>query len=264
MLVFTGFLAQRQIHRHRADHIHVVLLPGFGHLRQLIGIHRTLDLGVDGFGAADAGGMDALITQLVQHAGSIVQNLHLFVKIGEGVHAAVRHEDHLVITGGLEEHHVAQQAVGAQVGLFCQHGPHQIGGTQQTLHQKAGLTLGDQLHGSLGAVHIGIGGNNAVIGRVLPHINQHFFNLIGMTHQNRGDNTLFLGGGHSLNDGSIMGSSYRYYTGSAGFCRLNDGIQRIQSHKAPPFRTSEPALHRGAPAKHPVPATASHFHREGS
>ena len=80
----AGLLADGKVESNGADDIHVVLLPTI-HLAQLIGLNGGLDLGVDLLSTADAGSVDGLIAQCLQHHSGIFKDLHLLIKIGEGI-----------------------------------------------------------------------------------------------------------------------------------------------------------------------------------
>ena len=84
--------------------------PADGHLGQGVGVHGGLHLGIHLFRAADAGGIDGLIAQRLQHGGGILQNFGFLLQIGEGVHAAVGEDDHFAQGGDLVEHAVGGEA----------------------------------------------------------------------------------------------------------------------------------------------------------
>ena len=83
-LVMAGLLADGKVESNGADDIHVVLLPTI-HLAQLISLNGGLDLGIDLLSTADAGGIDGRIAQSLQHHSGIFKDLHLLIKIGEGI-----------------------------------------------------------------------------------------------------------------------------------------------------------------------------------
>ena len=72
VLVVAGLDAHGQIQRDGAADIHVVLSPAVGHLAQRVGVDGGLHLGVDLLRAADAGGIDVLIAERLQHHGGLV------------------------------------------------------------------------------------------------------------------------------------------------------------------------------------------------
>ena len=80
--------------------------------------------------AADAGGIDVLIAERLQHHGGILENLGLLVEIGERVHATVGQDQHAAQCGNLIEHAVRGEVARAQAMLLVEYGAHQIGGAQ--------------------------------------------------------------------------------------------------------------------------------------
>ena len=93
---------------------------------------------------------------------------------------------------------------GAQATLFVEHGAHQIGGTQDALHQEIGLALGAQGHRLGGAVGVAVTGDDLVIGGVLTQAGQHVLDLVHMAHQNRSGDALLAGLHHGLDHGLVM------------------------------------------------------------
>ncbi len=202
--VMAGLFADGQVKSYGAAHVHIVLAPALGHVGQRVGVHSGLDLRVHHLRAADAGGVDTLIAQSVQHHGGILQNFSLLVQIGEGVDAAVGEDHHLAIGGDLIEHAVGGEMAGAQAMLLVEHGAHQIGGAQDALHQEISLTLCAQGHGLGGAVGVAVTGDDLIIGRILAQTGQHVIDLVHMAHQNGGGDALLAGLHHRLDDGLVV------------------------------------------------------------
>ena len=224
VLVTAGFLTDGQIQCHGATDIHIVLGPAVGHVGQRIGIHGGLHLGVHLLCPADAGGIDVLVAQGLQHHGGVLQDLGLFVQVGEGVDTAVGEKHHPVQRGDLIEHAVGGEVGGAQAVLLIEYGPHQVGGSQNTLHQEVGPALCAQGYGLGSAVGIAVAGHYLIGGRILAQSAEHGRDLLLMAHQNGGGNALAAGIHHGFDHRLVVGGSYGDDTGPAAAGGGNNAI----------------------------------------
>ena len=75
------------------------------------------------------------------------------LQIGIGVHSAVGQIQQAGKSGHFIDHHMAEMASLPQALLLVHHRTHQIGGTQNALHQKVGFPLAHQFHGFPGTKH---------------------------------------------------------------------------------------------------------------
>ncbi len=230
----AGLGTDGQIQGHGAAHVHVVLGPAVGHPAQGVGVHCGLDLGIHLLRAADAGGVDGLIAQGLEAHGRVLQDVRLFLQVGEGVHAAVGEDDHPAQGGDLIEHTVGGQAVGAQTVLLVEHGAHQVGGAQDTLHQKARLPLRAQGHGLGGAVGVAVGGDDLIVGGLFPGIAQHGCDLVGVAHQNGNGNALPPRLHHGLDHRLIVCSGHGDDPGGSAPGRLDDAVDAVYHVAFPP------------------------------
>ena len=183
-----------------------------------------------------------LIAQRLQHHGGVLQDLRLFVQIGEGVDAAIGEHQHPAQRGDLVEHTVGGQVGGTQAMLLVEHGAHQVGGAEDALHQEVGSALGAQRHGLGGAVPIGVAGDDLIGGGIFAQLGEHGADLVGVTHQNGGGDTLPAGLDYRLDHRLVVGGCHGDDTGAAAACGGNDAVNGVYHG----FSSSKKVIHPGS------------------
>ena len=102
---------------------------------------------------------------------------------------------------------MGRQPATSQTAVLLEHRAHDVGGTDDTLHQKIGPALGAEGNGNCGAVGIFLGGDHFVLAGILARLYQQGGHFINVAHQNRRDQLCLACGHHRLDHGVIMSSS---------------------------------------------------------
>ena len=111
--------------------------------------------------------------------------------------------------------------------LLVEHGAHQVGGAEDALHQEVGSALGAQRHGLGGAVPIGVAGDDLIGGGIFAQLGEHGADLVDVTYQNGGGDTLPAGLDYRLDHRLVVGGCHGDDTGAAAACGGNDAVNGV-------------------------------------
>ncbi len=139
---------QRVVERERPDHVAAFDLPALGHLHERPGVERVGHGRGGGLHRAEDRHHRLREAEPVEDPDRVLEDGHLLGQAGSHVHAAVGDPHDAPGRGGgvLADHHVGEDAPGAQAVVAVQHGPEQVARGQASLEQHGGLAGPDPFH----------------------------------------------------------------------------------------------------------------------